>query len=152
MFGHFTTLCMKGLNRTEVSLYANLLNNTFHHTFLWVLPKVSRRTTFEKSYFRLFLTWASTKVIWFYFPELQEVYNFMPTTTNIYLFKVNNRNTKVNYKNTRKSYEIYSELTIKTHLLLQCSIVLLHIVVVFYCWQWTGKFLLGTRQSKTYYE
>ena len=88
-----------------------------------------------------------------FFSSSQIVVSFLENQSkqllNIYLFKVNNRN-------TRERCEIYSELTIKTlerrlwgYVVSLLLTLLLNLFLTFfkcfYCWRWTGKCLMGLK-------
>ena len=89
MSNHFGTLCVKGLNPYELSstlkLFLKKSKKSYQVNYQKHVHRIVRETRF--------------KYIW--------EYSGVPIPANIYLFKVNNRN-------TTKRCEICSKLTIKT--------------------------------------
>ena len=71
---------------------------------------------------------------------------FLNSPASIYLFKVNNRN-------TRRMCEIWSKLTIKTPVFLFLTLnIFLTFFLCFYCWLWTSTCQLGSNDLVFFYK
>ena len=113
----------------------------------WTFSQIFRRFRHIEN-LRLFFVMLNTVLLIFrlWLSTLSsDIYTRKSSPTNIYLFKVNNRNTE-------KKCENYSKLTIKTPERLSTLLIVNFghnslLFLVSRCWLWTSKCLLGPTLS-----